>query len=230
MSLARAAEHRDNETGNHVLRVGRFAGIIARELGWSASQAEMLEQAAPLHDVGKIGVPDSILFKPGKLEPQEFDLIKKHCAWGKQIIEPYSDRELRLIQSHTRLGENILHVRSSAMLMMASRIAQTHHENWDGTGYPLGLAGEDIPLEGRITAVADVYDALSTKRPYKEPFPRQKCFEILNEQCGKKFDPRVLEAFFARIDDIVATQLELMDPCPPDRLPARKTVTVQLTE
>jgi putative two-component system response regulator len=198
LSLARAAEHRDNETGNHVLRVGRFAGVIARELGWSESQAEIIEQAAPLHDVGKIGVPDSILFKPGKLDPQEFDLIRKHCTWGKQIIEPFSGRELHLIQAHSRLGESILHVRNSPMLMMASRIAQTHHESWDGSGYPLGLAGEDIPLEGRITAVADVYDALSSKRPYK-------------------FDPWVLDAFFARASEIVAIQMELCDPCPVQR-------------
>ncbi len=217
LSLARAAEHRDNETGNHVLRVGRFAGIIARELGWSESQAEMIEQAAPLHDVGKIGVSDSILFKPGKLDPQEFDVIKKHCAWGRQIIEPFSARELRMIQSHARLGESILHVRGSALLMMASRIAQTHHECWDGTGYPLGLAGEDIPLEGRITAVADVYDALSTRRSYKVAFPRQQCFAILREQSGKKFDPRVLEAFFTRAGDIIAIQMELIDPCPVER-------------
>jgi putative two-component system response regulator len=216
LSLARAAEHRDNETGNHVLRVGCFAGIIARELGWPDSKVEMIERAAPLHDVGKIGVPDQVLFKPGKLDPQEFDTIKKHCAWGKQIIEPFSGKDLRTIRSHARLGENILHIRNSPMLMMASRIAQTHHECWDGTGYPLGLAGDDIPLEGRITAVADVYDALSTKRPYKAPFSRQKCFQILEEQRGRKFDPRVLDAFFARASQIVQVQMELLDDCPPE--------------
>ncbi|MCA9175319.1 MAG: HD domain-containing protein, partial [Planctomycetales bacterium] len=211
LSLARAAEHRDNETGNHVIRGGRFAGIIARELGWSQERAVMLEQAAQLHDVGKIGVPDDILFKPGKLDPDEYDLIKRHCAWGKDIIEPYSSREFQMLKSHARLGEAILHVRTSPMLMMASRIAQTHHENWDGTGYPLGLAGEDIPIEGRITAVADVFDALSSKRPYKDPFPREKCFAILREQRGTKFDPDVLDAFFRRADEVVAIQLDLME-------------------
>ncbi|TWU08131.1 HD domain-containing phosphohydrolase [Stieleria varia] len=211
LSLARAAEHRDNETGNHVIRVGRFAGIIARELGWKEDQTAMLEQAAQLHDVGKIGVPDSILFKPGKLEPREFDIMKKHCSWGRGIIEPFSGSEFQALKAHARLGESILHIRSSPMLMMASRIAQTHHENWDGTGYPLGLAGEDIPIEGRITTVADVFDALSSKRPYKDPFPREKCMSILNSQRGTKFDPRILDAFFARTEDIVRIQIELMD-------------------
>lgn len=216
LSLARAAEHRDNETGNHIIRVGRYAAIIARQLGWSESQVSMIEQAAPLHDVGKLGVPDRVLFKPGSLDPQEYDLIKKHCAWGKEIIEPLSGREFQILRSHARLGEAILHVRSSPMLMMASRIAQTHHECWDGTGYPLGLAGEDIPIEGRITAVADVFDALSSKRPYKDPFPREKCFRILEEYRGRKFDPRVLDAFFARSAEIIETQLELMDYDPID--------------
>jgi putative two-component system response regulator len=218
LSLARAAEHRDTETGNHVIRVGRFAAIIAHELGWPESRVEMIQCAAPLHDVGKIGVPDHILFKPGKLDQQEFEVIKNHCVWGKQIIEPFSEREMRILQSHARLGESILHVRGSALLMMAARIAQTHHESWDGSGYPLGLAGDDIPIEGRITAVADVYDAdvydaLSTKRPYKDSLPRQECFQIMREQRGKKFDPRVLDAFFARADEIVAVQLDLIDRC-----------------
>jgi putative two-component system response regulator len=211
VSLARAAEHRDNETGNHVLRVGQYSAIIARRLGWSDQQVEMIEQAAQLHDVGKIGIPDAILFKPGKLDPHEYELIKTHCAIGKEIIEPLSEKDYQLLRRHTRIGEEILHVRSSPMLMMASRIAQTHHENWNGTGYPLGLAGEDIPIEGRITAVADVFDALSTKRPYKDPFPREKCFAILNEQRGKKFDPQVLDAFFACSPQIIDVQMGYSD-------------------
>ena len=211
LSLARAAEHRDNETGNHVLRVGQYAGIIARQLNWTDSRIEMLEQAAQLHDVGKIGVPDNILFKPGKLDPEEFAVIEKHCSWGKSIIEPFSSREFQVLKTHARLGESILHIRSSPMLMMASRIAQTHHENWDGSGYPLGLAGEDIPIEGRITAVADVFDALSSKRPYKDAFPREKSFAILEEQRGVKFDPEVLNAFFECAEEITEVQIQLMD-------------------
>jgi putative two-component system response regulator len=211
LSLARAAEHRDNDTGNHVLRVGRYTAIIAEELGYPKARLPMLEQAAQLHDVGKIGIPDSILFKPGKLEPAEYDLMKKHCALGKQIIEPISDKDWAVLKTHTRRGEALLHVRSSPLLMLAARIAQTHHEKWDGSGYPLGLAGEDIPLEGRIVAVADVYDALSSVRPYKAAFPREKCFNILQGGRGKHFDPQVLDAFFARSEYIVDTQMQLMD-------------------
>ncbi len=211
LSLARAAEHRDNETSNHVIRVGRFAGIIARELGWCEEKVQMFEQAAQLHDVGKIGIPDAILFKPGKLDPQEFAFIREHCAIGKEIIEPFSEREFETFKAHTHLGADIVHQRSSPMLMMASRIAQTHHERWDGSGYPLGLAGTDIPIEGRITSVADVYDALSTERPYKQAFPREKCFRILAEGRGTQFDPEVLDAFFARSVEIIDVQLKFID-------------------
>jgi len=211
LSLARAAEHRDNETSNHVLRVGQFAGIIADQLGWNEEQVALMEQAAQLHDVGKIGISDTILFKPGKLDPEEFELMKRHAALGKEIIEPLSEKEFQAVKMHARLGESILRVRSSPMLMMASRIAQTHHERWDGTGYPLGLAGDDIPIEGRITAVADVYDALSSKRLYKDPFPREKCFKILEEGRGSHFDSRILDAFFARSADIVEIQINFMD-------------------
>ena len=217
LCLARAAEHRDNDTGNHVIRVGRYTAIIARQMGYPENRLEMLEQAAQLHDVGKIGIPDSILFKPGKLAYDEYDLMKKHCALGRQIIEPISEKEWNILKTHTRIGESMLHVRSSSLLMLAARIAQTHHERWDGKGYPLGLLGEDIPLEGRIVAVADVFDALSSKRPYKEPFPRQKCFDILREGRGTQFDPSVIDAFFDCSDEIVEIQLLLMDE--EDRIP-----------
>lgn len=217
LCLARAAEHRDNDTGNHVIRVGRYTSIIARQMGYPDNRLEMLEQAAQLHDVGKIGIPDSILFKPGKLAFDEYELIKRHCALGRQIIEPISEKEWNILKTHTRIGESMLHVRSSSLLMLAARIAQTHHERWDGHGYPLGLQGQDIPLEGRIVAVADVFDALSSKRPYKEPFPREKCFEILMEGRGSQFDPSVIDAFFDCAQEIVEIQLLLMDE--EDRIP-----------
>lgn len=209
--LARAGEFRDDDTGHHVCRVGKYVGIIADELGFNQSRIEVLELAAQLHDIGKIGIPDSILHKPGKLDEEQFDVIRTHCAIGKEIIQPLPAREAAILRSHARLGSSILQVPSSPLLMLAARIAQTHHEWWDGTGYPLGLKGEDIPIEGRMTAVADVYDALSTKRSYKEAFPREKCFRILEEGRGTHFDPEVLDAFFARADDIIQVQLDYMD-------------------
>lgn len=209
--LARASEFRDNDTGHHVIRVGKYAGAIARELGYSSSQVEALEQAAQLHDVGKIGIPDAILHKPGKLDPDEYDFIKKHAGYGKQIIECMPDSEWQNLKHHTKLGGQLLDVKTEPIMRMASRIALTHHEWWNGEGYPLGLSGEDIPIEGRITAVADVYDALSSARPYKKPFPREKCFEMLEEKRGIQFDSRVLDAFFARADDIIDIQIRYAD-------------------
>ena len=137
--------------------------------------------------------------------------MREHCAIGSEIIEPLGGRDLEKLRSHSSLGAEILHMRTSPMMMMATRIAQTHHERWDGTGYPLGLAGEDIPIEGRVTAVADVFDALSSSRPYKAAFPREKCFEILEEGRGSHFDPTVLDAFFTQSEEIVRVQLDLMD-------------------
>jgi putative two-component system response regulator len=210
--LARAAEYRDDDTGHHVMRVGKYVGVIAREMNFNESRVEVLELAAQLHDIGKIGIPDVVLHKPGKLDDEERETINKHCAIGKQIIQPLTPHEWSIFKSHTRLGSNLLHVSSSPLLMLAARIAQTHHERFDGTGYPLGLKGEDIPIEGRMTAVADVYDALSTKRPYKAAFDREKCFEIMSEGRGTHFDPVVLDAFFRRSEEIVRIQMEYMDP------------------
>jgi putative two-component system response regulator len=170
-----------------------------------------MEQAAQLHDVGKIGIPDAILLKQGKLEPEEFETIKKHCGFGKRVILPLPDAEWQRLKDHTSVGSRIMDIASSPVISLAARIAVTHHEKWDGAGYPLGLAGEDIPIEGRIVAVADVYDALSSARPYKPPFPREKCLAIMQEQRGTHFDPSVLDAFVARIDDIVCAQIEYAD-------------------
>lgn len=209
--LARAAEFRDNDTGHHVIRVGKYAGIIGKRLGCSDSQVELLELAAQLHDIGKLAIPDAVLKKPGRLDPEQFAYIQKHCAIGKSIIQPLAQEEWSQLQSHSRLGSNLLHMRGSPLLMLAARIAQTHHERWDGAGYPLGLKGEDIPIEGRITAVADVYDALSSPRPYKPAFPREKCFEILLEGRGNHFDPTVLDAFFASSAEVIEVQLQFMD-------------------
>ncbi len=208
--LARAAELRDNDTGNHVIRVGRYAGIVARHLGFPETYVSDIELAAQLHDVGKIAVPDAVLLKPGNLEPEEFEVIKSHVKHGRQIIRPYAASEAHIMRGHVDKAVEMLRDGSS-LVRLAASIAQTHHERFDGSGYPIGLAGEDIPIEGRITAVADVYDALSSERPYKKALPRHKCFEILSEGRGSHFDPKVLDAFFSGSADIVKIQVEFMD-------------------
>lgn len=209
--LARAAEFRDDDTGRHVFRVGRYARLIAADLGWEGERLNMLEQAAQLHDIGKIGIPDSILLKPGKLGPEELEIMHKHAGFGKRIMETLPEHESNVLRSHTELGSRLLRETDSPILAMAAIISLSHHEKWDGSGYPLGMAGEDIPIEGRITAVADVFDALSSKRPYKPPYPLARCFEILGEGREKHFDPRVLDAFFRCRAEIVRTQLRYAD-------------------
>jgi putative two-component system response regulator len=212
--LGRAAEYRDHDMGMHVVRVGRFAGIIARQLGADPATAELIEQAAPLHDVGKIGIPDAVLLKPGKLTEAEFAVIRRHCEFGKRIVDEMSGDERWRVLGQRSTGGKIMHVGSSPMLQMAARIAMTHHEKWDGSGYPRGLAGEAIPLEGRITAVADVFDALSNKRPYKAAFPLEQCFTMIEEGRGTHFDPRVLDAFFARRSEILRVRREYTETTP----------------
>ena len=209
--LARLAEYRDNETGRHVIRVGRYSGLLARQLGLDEETAELIEHAAPLHDIGKIGIPDAILLKPGKLTSEEFEIMQRHVALGKGAFEPMSIHEMRAFRSHTVLGEMMVNTSSSPLLTMAAQIALTHHERWDGSGYPIGLAGEEIPLSGRIVAVADVFDALSNKRPYKPAFPIQKCFAILDEGSGSQFDPQVVAAFKAVRDAILKVRITLAD-------------------
>lgn len=209
--LGRASEYRDNETGRHVIRVGHYVGIIAHELGLDNETVERFELAAPLHDVGKIGIPDSILLKPGKLTPDEYEMMQRHCNFGKRTFETMEEDDWLTFRSHTTVGSDIFKGVQSPFLCTAANIALTHHEWWDGTGYPLGLAGEDIPMEGRITAVADVFDALSSKRPYKPAFPIAKCFEIMESERGTHFDPAVLDAFFRRRDEIIETQIRFAD-------------------
>lgn len=209
--LARIAEYRDNETGRHVIRVGLYSGIIARQLGLDQATVELIEAAAPLHDIGKIGVPDSILLKPDKLSPEEAHLMQRHVALGKRAFEPMSASEWKAFRSHTLVGEMIMNLPSSPLISMASQIALTHHERWDGTGYPLGLAGEDIPLPGRIVAVADVFDALSSRRPYRAAVPMNECFALLAEQRGLHFEPRIIDAFLSAKEEIVKIRIEYAD-------------------
>jgi putative two-component system response regulator len=171
--LARAAEYRDDETGQHTHRVGRTAAMLAQLLGSGAMECELIECAAPLHDVGKIGISDLILLKPGKLTPQEFDVIK----------------------THTTIGAGILSGGQSDIIQMAESIALTHHERWDGTGYPQGLSGENIPLIGRIVAVADVFDAFTHDRPYKRAWPVEDAVREITAQRGRQFDAGVVDSF-----------------------------------
>ncbi|TWU56571.1 Cyclic di-GMP phosphodiesterase response regulator RpfG [Rubripirellula tenax] len=209
--LARAGEYRDDDTGQHVLRVGRYAALIAIELGFPRAAIDLIEQAAQLHDVGKIGVPDSVLHKPGKLDPHEFDIMRGHCGIGRRIINPLSHEESIRLKQHTSVGMQIMSSTTSPVLKLASVIAATHHEKWDGSGYPNGLAGKNIPIEGRIVAVADVFDALGSQRPYKAAFPIDKCFEILIDGRGTHFDPTVLDAFLKRKEDAISIRQSFVD-------------------
>jgi putative two-component system response regulator len=170
--LALAAEYRDDDTGEHTKRVGETAARIAEALGWSKADVELMRRAAPLHDVGKIGISDSILLKPGKLTPEEFELMK----------------------THTTLGAKMLSGGQFPLLKLAEQIALTHHERWDGTGY-IGLSQEAIPLAGRIVTVADVFDALTSERPYKKAWSWNEAIEEIQSQSGRQFDPHVIETF-----------------------------------
>ena len=176
--LAIAAEYRDDDTGQHTLRVGQMCGRIARTLGWEEDRIALLQGAARLHDVGKIGIPDSILLKPGTYSPLEYEMMK----------------------SHTEIGASILSGGVSPLIRMAEIIAVSHHEHWDGGGYPQGLAGRMIPLEGRILAVADVFDALISARPYKPAWTEAEALAEIESQSGKQFDPFVVEAFLKVLD------------------------------
>ncbi len=204
LCLARTAESRDTDTGQHVLRVGRYAAIIGRELGLDHDFVSWLELAAQLHDVGKIAIPDSILYKPGKLSDEEYEIMQTHCQQADRIFGGDA--------------ENAINACTSPLLQMAARIASSHHERWDGKGYPNGLGGEEIPIEGRITSVADVFDAISSKRHYKKAFDLDSCFRLLEQGRGTQFDPRVLDAFFSASDKIVEAMNELQDQVESDHV------------
>lgn len=201
--LARAAEFRDDDTGHHVRRVSLYVREICEELGFKPGACDNIGLASTLHDVGKIGVPDSILLKPGKLTADEFAVMQNHANHGCDIITQLDEDEDSTLKNHCGIGQKIIGDSKYDLLQTAARIALSHHERFDGTGYPKQLAGEDIPIEGRIVAVADVFDALTSTRPYKPSFSIEKSCEILREGCGSHFDPKVLEAFFARLETIV---------------------------
>ncbi len=179
--LGRAAEYRDNETGLHIVRVGYLSQMLARAAGFTEERADLMTHASKMHDIGKIGIPDHVLLKPGKLTPQEFDIIKAHPVIGAEIIG----------------------VRDSELLVMAREIALTHHEKWDGSGYPYGLQKEDIPITGRIVALVDVFDALTSCRPYKKSWSAQEAFQLIRDSAGKHFDPALAQLFLDHADDVL---------------------------
>jgi putative two-component system response regulator len=206
--LARVGEFRDNDTGKHVVRVGKYAAIVARCLGLNPEFVERIGEAAALHDIGKVAIPDAILLKPGKLGEAEFATMKGHCEYGRRVCSQETAGDDQGFVSHATTGHSICNMSRAPVLQMAAVIAHTHHERWDGTGYPQGLSGEQIPLEGRITAVADVFDALTNARPYKPPFPLEASLEIIRAQRGTQFDPKVVDAFFAGLDQIISVYYE----------------------
>jgi putative two-component system response regulator len=182
LRLARAAEFRDDHTGQHALRVGAIAARVAGVLGLGADACELMGRAAPLHDVGKIGIPDAVLLKPGRLD----------------------ETELRIMQAHTLIGAEILSGSHSPVLQLAEEIALNHHERWEGGGYPRGLRGEAIPLSGRIVAVADVFDSLMNERPYKRAWSARETLDEVVAQAGRQFDPVVVDAFLHVLPEVQA--------------------------
>lgn len=189
LRLAKAGEYRDEGTGNHVLRMAKYSSLLAEELGLTEAECDEIELAAPMHDIGKIGIPDSILLKPGNLTPEEFEIMQTHTAIGHEILKDSPSRYIQL----------------------GAVIALNHHEKFDGTGYPQGLKGNEIPLSARIVSVADVYDALTSARPYKTAWNAEDAVRFLAEQSARQLDPRCVEAFLSRIDKVAQIQEQLKD-------------------
>ena len=193
-AMASLAETRDNETGNHIRRTQRYVKVLAEKLRFNPRFAhflnddktiELLYKSAPLHDIGKVGIPDRILLKPGRFEPEEFEIMKTHTTLGRDAI----------LQAEKDLGVEM------PFLKYAKEIAYSHQEKWDGSGYPEGLSGDDIPISARLMAVADVYDALISRRVYKAPMPHEKAVEIIKEGKGSHFDPDMADAFLELQDE-----------------------------
>jgi putative two-component system response regulator len=187
--LVTACMFRDDETGGHIKRTGLSSALVAQAAGWSTEMVELIQLAAPMHDVGKVGIPDSILRKPGKLTPDEF----------------------RIMQQHTVIGADMLSGSLSPVLQMAEQIAHFHHERWDGTGYPNRLAGEDIPKAARILAIIDVYDALTHDRVYRRALPEEQVLQIIEDGRGTHFDPAITKAFFDALPGIRTVNVYELD-------------------
>jgi putative two-component system response regulator len=195
--LGLAAEYKDNETGLHVIRMSHYARILGLATGMSEAEADDLLHAAPMHDVGKIGIPDRILRKPGPLDADEW----------------------KIMQSHATIGGDIIGQHASGMLAVAHHVAMTHHEKWDGSGYPNGLSGTQIPLVGRIVAIADVFDALTSARPYKAEWPVEKALQYLDQQRGHHFDPDLVELFMTQMPAVLAIKQRWAETHAPSAAP-----------
>ena len=189
LRLSRAAEYRDPETGMHLLRMSNYTRIVAARMGLSAAEQKLLQEAAPMHDVGKVGTPDHILLKPGRLTPEEFEIMKQHALIGFEILRDSA----------------------SPLFQCAAIVARSHHEKFDGSGYPQGLAGEAIPLYGRIVAVADVFDALTSERPYKKAWTLEAAQAFFREGSGSHFDPACVAAFFDGWDEVLEIRSRFSD-------------------
>jgi len=187
--LGRAGEYRDNETGMHVIRMSKSCQRLALAAGLGEEHAERILQASPMHDVGKIGIPDGILLKPGKLDPEEWEIMKTHAEIGADIMGDFD----------------------SPLMRMAGMIAFTHHEKYDGSGYPNGIKGNGIPIEGRIAAICDVFDALTSERPYKEAWSVERAVDLINEESGKHFDPELVRLFNEILPDVLTIREQYAD-------------------
>ncbi|MEN6449445.1 MAG: HD domain-containing phosphohydrolase [Thermoguttaceae bacterium] len=211
--LGMAAEFRDEDTGNHVIRVGCFSRAVAVELGRPRPFLEMLLLAAPLHDIGKIGIPDSVLLKPGPLDDAEWAVMQRHCEIGECILREQSKVVVPLLDWYAGDSPEMKNslVNHDPVLETAAAIAMAHHERWDGSGYPQGLAGEEIPLEARIVAVADVFDALISDRPYRPARPEEEVLSIMGNAVGSHFDPTVYAAFLRALPEIRAVRSRFAD-------------------
>jgi putative two-component system response regulator len=219
-ALASLAEARDMETGQHIRRTQAYVEVLVAQLRphprfsryFSDAMAHMVGKAAPLHDIGKVGIPDSILLKPGRLSADEFEIMKTHSAIGGDAIDlamrgELNEQDFEILQQHCRMGSNALDSAVQtfesaplAFLAVAKEIAMWHHEKWDGSGYPDGLSGDDIPIPARLMALADVFDALASRRVYKQPMPFEAAVDLISESSGTHFDPAVVEAFLANQD------------------------------
>jgi putative two-component system response regulator len=180
-SLGRAAEFKDNETGMHVVRMSWYSYYLAKRVTGNNHWSELLRNAAPMHDIGKIGIPDEVLLKPGRLNSDEWAIMQKHVEYGVKI-----------------LGQH-----STDLLALAVEVAQYHHEKWDGSGYPQGVKGENIPLSARIVAIADVFDALTSERPYKKAWSVERAIELIQSEAGTHFDPELVPKFIACLPNIL---------------------------